>query len=124
MRRKRPQKLNVDKAKRSIQRRRPGGMIRKGLTEVLPTSIQKSYNMLSDTERDVLDAALRKYRPGQSDPIFVGGVKVLRPDLRLLTRYRLVIEEIKYAAVMTNYTRWLDAVQVSGTENQEVHVSF
>jgi hypothetical protein len=55
---------------------------------------------------------------------FVGGVKVLRPDLRLLTRYRLVIEETKDAAVMTNYTRWLDAVQVTGAENQEVYVSF
>src|SRR6478672_4668064 len=111
-------------AKGSAKRRRPDSVIRKGLAEVLPTSIQKSYNILTDTERDVLNTALGKYRPSQSDPILVGGVKVLRPALRLLTRYRLVIEEIKDAAVMTNYTRWLDAVQVSGTENQEVHVSF
>jgi plasmid replication initiation protein len=99
-------------------------VIQKGLAEVLPTGIQKSYNILTDTERDVLNTALGKYRPSQSDPILVGGVKVLRPALRLLTRYRLVIEEIKDARVMTNYTRWLDAVQLSGAENQEVYVSF
>src|SRR6476619_1350307 len=111
-------------AKGSIQRRRPDIVIRKGLAEVLQTSIQKGYNILTDTERDVLNTALGKYRPGQSDPILVGGVKVLRPALRLLTRYRLVIEEIKDARVMTNYTRWLDAVQVRGAQDQQVYVAF
>jgi hypothetical protein len=32
----------------------------------LPTSVQKSYFMLSDAERKVLNTALEKYRPGQS----------------------------------------------------------
>lgn len=78
--------------------------MRKGLTEVLPTSIQKSYFMLLDSERDVLNTALVKYRPGQSDPILVGDAKVLKPALRLMSWYRLVIEEITDAAVTTSYT--------------------
>lgn len=35
------------------------------LREVLPTSVQKSYYMLSDAERAILNAALEKYRPGR-----------------------------------------------------------
>jgi hypothetical protein len=50
--------LNLEKAKRSIQRRRPKNVIRKGLAEVLPTSVQKSYFMLSDPVRNVLNTAL------------------------------------------------------------------
>jgi hypothetical protein len=50
--------MGVEKAKRSIQRQRPKGVIRKGLTESLPTSVQKSYFMLSDPVRDVLNTAL------------------------------------------------------------------
>ncbi len=38
--------------------------------------------------------------------------------------YRLRIDEIKEDAVVTSYTRWLESVQVEGTENQEVYVSF
>ena len=49
---------------------------------------------------------------------------MLKPALRLMTSYRLVIEEIKDAEVITSYTRWLDAVQVRGAENQEVYVTF
>jgi hypothetical protein len=75
-------------------RRRPKSVIRKGLPESLPTSVQKSYFMLSDAERVVLNTALEKYRPGQSEPILVGGNKVLKPALRLMTLYRLVIEEL------------------------------
>src|SRR3984893_19391918 len=37
---------------------------------------------------------------------------------------RLRIDEIKEDAVVTSYTRWLESVQVEGTENQEVYVSF
>ena len=40
-------------------------------------------------ERNVLHRALEKYRPGQSDPILVGGKKVFKPALRLMIDYRL-----------------------------------
>src|SRR5271166_778337 len=118
------QKLSIGKAKASIQRPRPDTVIRKGLAEVLPTSVQKSYFMLTDAERGVLNTALEKYRPGQSEPILVGGKNLLKPALRLMTWYRLVIEEIKDAEVITSYTRWVDAVQVTGTEDQEVSLTF
>jgi hypothetical protein len=48
--------------------------------------------MLTDAERNVLNAGFQKYRPGQSEPILVGDAKVLKPALRLMTWYRLVIE--------------------------------
>jgi plasmid replication initiation protein len=38
--------------------------------------------------------------------------------------YRLVIEEIKDAKIITSYTRWVDAVQVRGAENQQVYLTF
>jgi hypothetical protein len=38
--------------------------------------------------------------------------------------YRFVIEEITDAGVITNYTRWLDAVQVREAEDKEVYVTF
>jgi plasmid replication initiation protein len=100
-------------AKKSI-RRRP--------ERFLPTGVQKSYFMLSDAERTVLNKALQKYQPGRSEPIFVGGNKVFKPALRLMTLYRLAIEEIKDSQAITSYTRWVDAVQVRGAENQEVYV--
>jgi hypothetical protein len=59
--------------------------IRRRLERFLPTGVQKSYFRLSDAERPVLNNALEKYRPGQSQPIFVGGNKVLKPALRLMT---------------------------------------
>jgi hypothetical protein len=105
-------------AKTSIQRRLPNSV-----TD-LPTGVQKSYFMLSDAERAVLNTALEKYRPGQSEPIFVGGHKVFKPALRLMTLYRLAIEEIKDSQAITIYTRWVDAVQVRGAENQEVYLTF
>jgi hypothetical protein len=49
----------------------------KGLERFLPTSVQKSYFVLSDAERNVLNTALEKYRAGQSGPILVGGKNVL-----------------------------------------------
>jgi hypothetical protein len=73
--------------------------------EFLPTSVQKSYFVLSEVEREVLNSTLEKYRPGQSKPILVGGNKVIKPALRLMIDYRLVIEEIKDAEVITGYTR-------------------
>lgn len=73
--------------KGSIQRRRPRRVIRKGLGEFLPTSVQKSYFLLSDSARGVFNSALEKYRPGQSEPILVGGENLLKPALRLMIYY-------------------------------------
>jgi plasmid replication initiation protein len=96
----------------------------KGVERFLPTSVQKSYFMLSDAERAVLNTALGKYRPEQSEPIFVGGKNLLKPAQRLMTTYRLAIEEIKNSHAITSYTRWVDAVQVREAENQEVYLTF
>jgi Initiator Replication protein len=97
---------------------------RKGLGEFLPTSVQKSYFILSASAREVLNSALEKYRPGQSEPILVGGENLLKPALQLMTSYRLVIEEIKDSEAIMSYTRWVEAVQVRGAENQEVYLTF
>jgi hypothetical protein len=67
---------------------------------------------------------LQKYRPGQSEPILVGGENLLKPALRLMSVYRLRIEEIKGAEVVTSYTRWLESVQARGAENPEVYLTF
>ena len=68
--------------------------------------------------------ALEKYRPGQSEPILIGGEKLLKPALKLMSFYRLRIDEIKGNKVVTSYTRWLESVQTRGAENQEVYVTF
>jgi hypothetical protein len=111
-------------AKSSIQRRLPDSVVDKGLEESLPIGVQKSYFMLTETERNLLNFALERYRPGQSEPILVGGQKVLKPALRLAVNYRLVIEEVKGSQAITSYTRWVDAVQVRATENPEVYLMF
>ena len=80
--------------------------------------------MLSDAERNVLNIGLQKYRPGQSEPILIGGEKMLKPALRLMSDYRLRIDEIKGSEVVTSYTRWLESVQARGAENQEVYLTF
>jgi len=116
--------LTMAIAKSSIQRRLPDSVIDKGLEESLPIGVQKSYFMLSETERDLLNHALEKYRPGHAEPILVGGVKTFKPALRLATNYRLVIEEIKGSEAITSYTRWVDAVQVRGAEDQEIYLTF
>jgi plasmid replication initiation protein len=90
----------------------------------LPTSVQKSYFLLGAKERDVLNQALSKYRPGQTEAILIGDEKLLKPALKLMGFYRLRIDEIKEDAVVTSYTRSLEAVIVKGTENQEVYVTF
>jgi hypothetical protein len=113
--------MKMGTAKGSVQQRRTP---RKGLGEFLPTSVQKSYFTLSKAVRDVLNTALKKYRPGQYEPILIGGSNRLKPALKLMTYYRLVIEEIKDAEVITSYTRWVEAVQVRGTENPEVFLIF
>jgi plasmid replication initiation protein len=107
-----------------IHKGRPKGAIRKGLPESLPTFVQKSYFMLGERERDVLNKALEKYRAGRSEPILIGGANVLKPALQLMSDYRLRIDEVKEGAVLISYTRWLEAVIVKGTENQEVCVTF
>ena len=61
----------------------------KDLEQFLPTSVQKSYFMLADAGRTILNTALEKYRAGQSEPILVGDNKALKPALRLTTLYRL-----------------------------------
>src|SRR5260370_2369589 len=38
--------------------------------------------------------------------------------------YRLKIEDVKDGQAVTNYTRWIDAVQVRGSETQEVYLTF
>jgi plasmid replication initiation protein len=109
---------------KATQRRVPASPIDKDSALYLPTSVQKSYFMLSAAERAVLNRALENYRRGQSEPILVGGVNLLKPALRLMTDYRLMIEETKDAEVITSYTRWADAVRVRGAENQEVYLTF
>jgi hypothetical protein len=116
------EQLKTEKA--TIQRRQPKDVIRRGLPESIPTAIQKSYFMLSDAERNLLNIGLQKYRPGQSEPILIGGEKMLKPALRLMSDYRLRIDEIKGAEVVTSYTRWLASVETIGSENQEVYVAF
>jgi plasmid replication initiation protein len=90
----------------------------------LPTSVQKSYFMLSRSTRAVLDTALRKYRPGRPDLILVGGIAQLKPALELMTSYRLVIGDVTGNEVLTNYTRWLECVQVKEGPEPEVYVAF
>ena len=51
--------------------------------------------MLGDKERNVLNLGLQKFRPGQTDPILVGGEKLLKPALQLMNVYQLRIDKIK-----------------------------
>jgi hypothetical protein len=73
----------------------PVALAEKGLPESLPTAVQKSSFMLSDAERNVLNIGLQKYRPGQSEPILIGGEKLLKPALRLMSFYRLRIPQLE-----------------------------
>jgi hypothetical protein len=86
-------------------RRRPRKTYDRDLREVLPTGVQKSYLMLSDAERAILNTALDKYRPGQTEPILVGDEKVLKSALHLMARYRLKIEEVINGRAVMTYTR-------------------
>jgi plasmid replication initiation protein len=92
--------------------------------QFISTSVQKSYFMLSRSARAVLDTALRKYRPGRCDLIPVGGITQLKPALQLMTAYRLIIQEVTGAEVVTSYTRWLECVQVKEDTEPEVYVAF
>jgi plasmid replication initiation protein len=92
--------------------------------QFLPTSVQKSYFMLSRSTRAVLDTALRKFRPGRTDLIPVGGIAQLKPALRLMTSYRLTIRDVVGNEVLTSYTRWLESVEVKEGADPEVYVAF
>ena len=61
--------------------------------------------MLSPAEPAVLDAALQKYRAGRNEPVLVGGITLLKPALRLMTDYRLTIQEVEGPGILTSYTR-------------------
>ena len=80
--------------------------------------------MLSHPTRTVLDTALQKYKTGRTEPVLVGGITQLKPALRLMTDYRLVIQEVEGPEVLTSYTRWIESVQLKEGENQEVYVTF
>jgi hypothetical protein len=80
--------------------------------------------MLSRSERAVLDTALQRYRSGRVEPFLVGGINLLKPALRLMTGYRLVIQEVEGPEVLTSYTRWIESMQLKEGENQEVYVTF
>jgi plasmid replication initiation protein len=51
-------------------------------------------------------------------------MSLLKPVLRLMSSYRLVIEEVMDAEVTTSYTRWVESVQVREAEKQEVYLTF
>jgi hypothetical protein len=56
-------------------------------SEALPTSVQKSYFMHHRCRAHVLNIELKKFRPGQSEPILVGGEKLLKPALRQMSDF-------------------------------------
>jgi hypothetical protein len=70
--------------------------------------------MLSRPTRAVLDNALQKYRPGRSDPFLVGGISLLKPALRLMMSYRLMIQDVAGSKVLTSYTRWPESRTTEG----------
>jgi Initiator Replication protein len=80
--------------------------------------------MLLHPPRTVLDTALQKYKAGRTEPVLVGGITQLKPALRLMTDYRLVIQEVEGPEVLTSYNRWIESVQLKEGENKEVYVTF
>jgi hypothetical protein len=53
----------------------------------------------------------RNIDPVSLEPILIGGEKLLKPALRLISVYRLRIDEIRADTVVTSFTRWLEAVK-------------
>jgi hypothetical protein len=51
-------------------------------------------------------------------------MSLLKPALRLMSSYRLVIEEVMDAGVRTSYTRWVESVQVREADKQEVRIAI
>ena len=55
--------------------------------------------------------------------IRVDGIGRLKPALRLITDYHLMIQEVR-VAVVTSYTSWLECVQVKRDTEPKVYVGF
>jgi hypothetical protein len=75
------------------------------------------------------DARHSGYRPPEVSPwtddlIPVGGIAQLKPALRLMTSYRLMIRDVAGNEMLTSYTRWLECVQVKEGPEPEVYVAF
>jgi hypothetical protein len=102
----------MEPSKSTVQRprRRP---LRKATGEFLSARIQKSYFMLSSTQRSLLNTALEKWRPGRHEPVLVGGLSRLKTALKLMGVYRLVIEEVEEARAITSYTRWVGTLEAA-----------
>jgi Initiator Replication protein len=115
--------MSMATAKDPIQQRRRI-VKRKGLGEFLPTSVQKSYFLLSASARDVLNSALEKYRPGQSEPILVGGDQLLKPALQLMT-FLSPGDRGDQGYRSDNELHAVGGSRASeGAENQEVYLTF
>jgi plasmid replication initiation protein len=89
----------------------------------LPIGVQKSYFLLPKAERQILNTALEQYQSGQSVPILVGGQELFKTALRLMSAYRIKIEQTAGGDAVTTYTRWVESVQVKG-EDREVYLTF
>jgi hypothetical protein len=63
----------------------------------LPTSVQKSYFVLSRSERAGFDTALQKYRPGRTALIAIGGIAQLTVGRRSTSREEqsISLEELR-----------------------------
>jgi Initiator Replication protein len=83
-----------------------------------PTSCSAKRSTMSSTSPS------QNIGPVGLNPFLIGDEKLLKPALQLMNVFRLKIDEIKEDEVFTSYTRWLESVQVRGTENQEVYVTF
>jgi hypothetical protein len=79
-----------------------------GFVNLLPT-VERACRTNVDTQRatntTVLNIALGKYQPAESEPILVGCARLLKPALRLLTLYRLRIDQIRDGKAVASYTR-------------------
>jgi len=49
----------------------------------LPIGVQKSYFLLPKAQREILNTALEKYKPAESDPILVGNNGLLKTAFAL-----------------------------------------
>ena len=107
---------------RSIKRPKER-LIRKGIAEVLPTASRKATSC-SRMQSAMYSTSVSKNIDLVSLKILAGGEKLLKPALRVMSEYRLRIDEIKGAEVVTSYTRWLASVEARGSVNQKVYVAF
>ena len=84
---------------------------------------RKAISSITGAERNVLNIGLKKFRPGQSEPILVGGEKLLKPALRLMRDFRLRIDEIKGAEVVASYYPVVGIRGNKRSENSEVYLA-